>query len=86
MPVDEPVGLLGEIAVGVEGSFQHLAGDVLRKALCQFHRNMASRYFGQMVPRRILPAGFVDPCIPTPAGKPPQGPAECTRSSTMAIG
>jgi bifunctional non-homologous end joining protein LigD len=27
-----------------------------------------------MVPRRILPAGFVDPCIPTLAAKPPIGP------------
>jgi bifunctional non-homologous end joining protein LigD len=27
-----------------------------------------------MVTRRILPAGFVDPCIPTLAAKPPSGP------------
>jgi bifunctional non-homologous end joining protein LigD len=27
-----------------------------------------------MVPRRILPAGFVEPCIPTLAAKPPAGP------------
>jgi len=35
---------------------------------------MASGYFARRVPRRILPAGFVDPCIPTLAAKPPFGP------------
>jgi bifunctional non-homologous end joining protein LigD len=35
---------------------------------------VASRYFSQVVPRRILPAGFVEPCIPTLAARPPSGP------------
>jgi hypothetical protein len=32
-PIDEPLGALEEIVVGIEGSFEHLAGDVLRKRL-----------------------------------------------------
>jgi len=27
-----------------------------------------------MIPRRVLPVGFVEPCIPTLAAKPPSGP------------
>src|SRR3977135_1717225 len=27
-----------------------------------------------MIPRRVLPVGFVEPCIPTLAPKPPSGP------------
>jgi bifunctional non-homologous end joining protein LigD len=27
-----------------------------------------------MPPRRVLPAGFIEPCIPTLAAKPPSGP------------
>jgi bifunctional non-homologous end joining protein LigD len=27
-----------------------------------------------MVPQRLLPAGFIEPCIPTPAARPPTGP------------
>jgi hypothetical protein len=35
---------------------------------------MASDYSAWMVPRRTFPVGFVDPCIPTLAAKPPFGP------------
>jgi hypothetical protein len=34
----------------------------------------AGRYFTVMIPRRILPVGFVEPCIPKLAAKPPSGP------------
>ena len=34
----------------------------------------AGRYFAVMIPRRVLPVGFVEPCIPTLAAKPPSGP------------
>jgi ATP-dependent DNA ligase len=34
---------------------------------------MTCGYFDRMVPRRMRPAGFVDPCIPTLAAKPPSG-------------
>ena len=27
-----------------------------------------------MIPRRVFPVGFVEPCIPTLAAKPPSGP------------
>jgi bifunctional non-homologous end joining protein LigD len=37
-------------------------------------RSGASRYFDAMVPRRVLPHGFLEPCIPTRAVKPPSGP------------
>jgi ATP dependent DNA ligase domain len=42
--------------------------------LWRLHRLLASGYFAPTVPRRILPAGFVEPCIPTLAAKPPSGP------------
>jgi hypothetical protein len=29
VPVNEPLGVLGKIVVGVEGRFEHLAGDIL---------------------------------------------------------
>jgi hypothetical protein len=34
----------------------------------------AGRYFAVMIPRRVLPVGFVEPCIPGLAAKPPSGP------------
>jgi bifunctional non-homologous end joining protein LigD len=34
----------------------------------------AGRYFERMGSQRILPPGFVSPCIPTLAVKPPAGP------------
>jgi bifunctional non-homologous end joining protein LigD len=34
----------------------------------------AGRYFAVMISRRVLPVGFVEPCIPTLAAKPPSGP------------
>jgi bifunctional non-homologous end joining protein LigD len=34
----------------------------------------AGSYFAPMILRRVLPVGFVEPCIPTLAAKPPSGP------------
>jgi ATP-dependent DNA ligase len=34
----------------------------------------AGRYFAVMILRRGPPVGFVEPCIPTLAAKPPSGP------------
>jgi hypothetical protein len=34
---------------------------------------MANDYFKTMLPRRVRTDGFIDPCIPTLAAKPPSG-------------
>jgi ATP dependent DNA ligase domain len=43
-------------------------------ALCRLHGLAASGYLTRMLPRRIRTDGFIDPCIPTRAAKPPAGP------------
>jgi bifunctional non-homologous end joining protein LigD len=35
---------------------------------------MANDYFNAMLPRRVRTDGFIDPCVPTLAAKPPSGP------------
>jgi bifunctional non-homologous end joining protein LigD len=35
---------------------------------------MANDYFNTMLSRRVRTDGFIDPCIPTLAAKPPSGP------------
>jgi hypothetical protein len=35
---------------------------------------MANDYFNTMLSRRVRTNGFIDPCIPTLAAKPPSGP------------
>jgi hypothetical protein len=35
---------------------------------------MANDYFNAMLSRRVRTDGFIDPCIPTLAAKPPSGP------------
>ena len=35
---------------------------------------------------RSAPAGFIEPCLPSPADKPPAGSTGFKRSSTMATG
>jgi ATP-dependent DNA ligase len=39
---------------------------------CRLHGSVASLYLEGMVP--VRPNGFVEPCIPTRAAKPPAGP------------
>jgi ATP dependent DNA ligase domain len=43
-------------------------------ALCRLHWPVASGYSTRMVPPRVRTDGFVDPCIPSRAPKPPSGP------------
>ena len=48
------------------------------------HFPPASRYLTDMLVVRA--DGFVDPCIPPVATKPPAGPGGCTRSSMTGTG
>jgi ATP-dependent DNA ligase len=47
----------------------------LRWRVAPTARTAASRHFAAMVTLRIRTDGFIDPCIPTRAAKPPVGPA-----------
>jgi ATP-dependent DNA ligase len=42
--------------------------------LCRLHGPEASGYLTRMLARRVRTDGFIDPCIPTLAAKPPTGP------------
>jgi hypothetical protein len=51
--VDEPLGALEEIVVGIEGSFEHLAGDVFRNVAGPAFRSVEGDHPERV---RILPA------------------------------